>query len=208
MKTKEFIKKITEVLKDSEEITVSELQMKIKGLLETAENSELQQIANDLRRKIISLSDNPYVSLSLPSAVCHLNKWLDKHTYDYGLHYQKEQFPPEEDDDTEREVPQHFHNLFDAQSKIVCEILKFAIAFNLNVYKILWEGEDICMEEYACAMLFTEYVDEMYFNLKEGGKLNFTSDKLEVTLGSCVAMVAFSFIQKRKQTYLRMISEL
>jgi len=55
---------------------------------------------------------------------------------------------------------------------------------NLDFKEILFEGDEPCIEEYACACEFTEYLEGL--NSLE----NAENAELERTLGSCVDMVA------------------
>ncbi len=68
---------------------------------------------------------------------------------------------------------------------MLIKILTVAYILNLDFYQILFEGEEPYIEEYACACEFTEYLESLENNLEEA-----ENTELEVTLGSCVDMVA------------------
>jgi len=169
-------------LLDKEEYTFLELQQKLNVFFAEMKYDKKKEIAAALDKHFKALIDSSpgKEKLTKLKALRSLHFYLDSVSYSFYEHTQN----ASELSKGSKNKPKHFDSLLECQTDMLTKILTVAAFLNLDFKEILFEGDEPCIEEYACACEFTEYLEGL--NSLE----NAENAELERTLGSCVDMVA------------------
>ncbi len=166
---------------DREEYSITELQNKIKSFFSQKDADSKKEIAKELHLHFQSLITSQKIIMTKRECLFKLYRYLNEVCNSFYEHIQNAR--RENGDNFNK--PDHFSSLLECQTDMLIKILTVAEILNLDFYRILFEGEEPYIEEYACACEFTEYLESLENNLDAA-----ENTELEVTLGSCVDMVA------------------
>jgi hypothetical protein len=170
-------------LLDKEEYSLLELQNLMNSFFSAKEIDLKKILAGELTQSFkYLLSHDPFINnVGEKKDILHkLYVYLENVSYSFYEHLQNTAL----EQDEEVNVPKHFSSLEECRLDILKKILTVASLLELNFHKILFCGYEPCMEEYACACEFMDYLD----SLDDYTEANV--EELEETLGSCVDMVA------------------
>ncbi len=168
---------IYELFSEKEEYTVTEILSKINNFSKQIEAFSQKELAATLKEYFTKQFDP---ADSHKQCLRYLYEYFNKYSYSFYAHIQNATL---EEDEEYKEKAEYFNSLEECREEMAKTILKASALLGLDFYKVMYEGWEPCIEEYACACEFQEYMEST-----KGEGLD--KEELEEALGSCLDMVA------------------
>lgn len=167
-----------DLFSDKEEYTLAEVFSKINNFSKQIEAFSQRELAATLREYFNKQFDP---ADSHKQCLLYLYNYFKKYSYSFYAHIQNLRL--DEDEEEYKEKPKYFSSLEECREEMAKTILKASALLGLDFYKVMYEGCEPCIEEYACACEFEEYME----STKGEG---WDKEELEEALGSCLDMIA------------------
>jgi len=167
-----------ELFSEKEEYSLTEVLSRVNNFSKQMEAFSRRELAATLKEYFNKQFDP---ADSHKQCLLYLYEYFKKYSYSFYAHIQN--LSLEEDEEEYREKPKYFNSLEECRTEMAKTILKASALLGLDFYKVMYEGCEPCIEEYACACEFEEYMEST-----KGEGLD--KEELEEALGSCLDMIA------------------